>query len=210
MYRLSVFFCQLYGLRWSVSWVILVWLLKGFCLQTKVKASAHKRPPFLFPQYLVTWAIRVWEHQSWSDDVKSGIDVHGVRVLEWDDVDFVVWGQMATHPFNSHVICNLHKQSHTAGLKNLMLIYAHSVHCIQGETCKSMSNNQTVALSDKAADHKANKLHNLKNLCTWLLWTKISFPARMKSAASKQGSYSVVTNFPWEASLCLSSTVRMG
>ena len=31
---------------------------------------------------------------------------------------------------------------------------------------------------------------------TWLLWTKISFPARMKSAASKQGSNSVVIYLP--------------
>lgn len=57
--------------------------------------------------YLVTWAIRVWKHQSWSNDIKSGINVHRVRVLEWDDVDVVVWAQVATHPFNSHVICNL-------------------------------------------------------------------------------------------------------
>ncbi len=58
-------------------------------------------------EYLVTWAIRVRQHQSRPDDVESGIDVHGVWVLKWDDVDLVIWGQMTTHPLNSHVICNL-------------------------------------------------------------------------------------------------------
>ena len=42
---------------------------------------------------------------------------------------------------------------------------------------------------------------------TWLLWTKMSLPARMKSATSKQGSNSVVTNFPIRASLVRSSVL---
>ena len=45
---------------------------------------------------------------------------------------------------------------------------------------------------------------------TWLLCTNRSFPARMKSAASKHGSCSVVTNFPCLANLCLSSTFLIG
>lgn len=49
-----------------------------------------------------------------------------------------------------------------------------------------------------------------RGFLTWLLCTKMSLPALMKSAASKHGSYSVVTNLPCAANLCLSSTVRMG
>lgn len=60
---------------------------------------------------LLTWAFRVWQHQSGPNDVKGAVDVHGVRILEWDYVDLVVRRQMAAHPFNSHEICYLwHKQ----------------------------------------------------------------------------------------------------
>lgn len=86
----------------------------------RVKASVHRRAsqdtvrierqPVLVLRYLATWTIRVWQHQSGPDDVESSIDVHGVRVLEWDYVDVVVWSQMTPHPLNSHVICNLREQ----------------------------------------------------------------------------------------------------
>ena len=46
--------------------------------------------------------------------------------------------------------------------------------------------------------------------CTWLLWAKTSRPALMKSAASKQGSNSVVTNLPWEANWLRDSTSVYG
>jgi len=45
---------------------------------------------------------------------------------------------------------------------------------------------------------------------TWLFCTKMSRPHLMKSAASKQGSNSVVTKWPLWASLCRSSTFRIG
>ena len=38
----------------------------------------------------------------------------------------------------------------------------------------------------------------------------MSRPALIKSAASKHGSYSVVTNCPFAARICLSSTDSMG
>lgn len=52
-------------------------------------------------------SIGVGQHQAWSDDVERGVDVHGVRVFEGDYVDLVGRGQMAPHPLNAHVVCNL-------------------------------------------------------------------------------------------------------
>lgn len=64
---------------------------------------------------LLTGAVRVWQHQAGANDVEGGIDMHGIRILEWDDVDVVVRRQMTPHPFNSHEICNLwHIQSRIA------------------------------------------------------------------------------------------------
>lgn len=150
----------------------------------------HKRAAeYSLWKYLATWAIWVRQHQSGADDVKSGINVHGIGILEWDDVHLVIWGQMAPHPLDTHVICNLHWGSMQR--KSLM---TYPNHAFSSDSLWI----ESVLLGMRAM------------LCTWLLWTKRSLPARMKSAASKQGSCSVVTNFPWAASLCLSSTVRMG
>ena len=47
-------------------------------------------------------------------------------------------------------------------------------------------------------------------LLTWLLRTKTSLPARMKSAASKQISRSVIMNLPCLASFLRSSMSVIG
>lgn len=119
--------------------------------------------------------IRVGQHQPRADDVKCGVDVHGVWVFEGDDVDLVGGSEVTSHPLDAREVCNL------------------SV-----KTCQQEPERERAVSSER-----------MRTL-TWLLCTKISVPALMKSAASKHGSNSVVTNFPWAASLCLSSTVRMG
>lgn len=57
--------------------------------------------------HLATWAIRVGEHQARPNDVEGGINVHGIGVLEGNDVHLVRGSKVSSHPFNTHVICNL-------------------------------------------------------------------------------------------------------
>ena len=56
---------------------------------------------------LTTGPVWVGQHQAWSYDVEGGVDVHGVGVFEGDDVDIVLWSEVAAHPFNPHVVCYL-------------------------------------------------------------------------------------------------------
>ena len=59
---------------------------------------------------LTTGPVGVGQHQSRSDDVEGGVDVHGVGVLEGDDVDLVIRSEVAAHPFDPHVVCNLDRK----------------------------------------------------------------------------------------------------
>lgn len=43
--------------------------------------------------------------------------MHGVRVLERDDVDVVVRRQVTAHPLDSHEVCNLRQRSEQLGFQ---------------------------------------------------------------------------------------------
>lgn len=66
-----------------------------------VRLHQRAAEPRTGSEYLATRAVRVGKNQSRSDDVESSIDVHRVWVLERDDVDLVVRGQMTPHPLDS-------------------------------------------------------------------------------------------------------------
>lgn len=56
---------------------------------------------------LTTGPIRVGQHQPRADDVKGGVDVHGVGIFEGDDVDLVGGSEVTSHPLDAHEVCNL-------------------------------------------------------------------------------------------------------
>ncbi len=56
---------------------------------------------------MVAWTIRVGDHQSWANDVERGVNVHGVGVLERDNVDVIGFSQVALQPFDSKVVGDL-------------------------------------------------------------------------------------------------------
>ena len=56
---------------------------------------------------LVAGTVGVSKQQARSNDVEGGINVHGVWVLEGDDVKSVLFSQVATHPFDTKVVCHL-------------------------------------------------------------------------------------------------------
>lgn len=61
--------------------------------------------------HLVAGPIRVGQYQARPDDVKSGIDMHGVGVRERDDMHLIGGSQMSLHPLYPHEVCHLKKKS---------------------------------------------------------------------------------------------------
>ena len=56
---------------------------------------------------LIAGTVRVGYGHARSDDVEGGVNVHGVGVLEGEDVKTVVVSEVSSHPLNPHHVCNL-------------------------------------------------------------------------------------------------------
>lgn len=52
-------------------------------------------------------SVRVGKHETRSNDIEGGINMHWIRIFKGDDMHSVVWSKMPTHPFNAQVVCNL-------------------------------------------------------------------------------------------------------
>lgn len=61
----------------------------------------------LLHSYLMAGTVWVREHKTRTNDIKSGINVHRVRILKGYYMHSIVWCKMSCHPFNAHVVCNL-------------------------------------------------------------------------------------------------------
>lgn len=57
--------------------------------------------------HLTTRSIWVGQHQPGSNDVKGGVDVHGVWILKGDDVHFVGGFEVTPHPLDSQEVSHL-------------------------------------------------------------------------------------------------------